>query len=90
MATWRQVQKVAAELGANIEHEEGSGDLYAYSPRGTMWKSEGCSTLVEPYANVITGQSWKPKAYAVLLGRIVDGVENADPGYEGWWVDADE
>lgn len=89
MATWKQVQERAAHLGANIEHEEGSGDLYAYSPKGTVWKGEGISTLVEPYANNY-GQSWKPAAYAALLERIRDGVEDADPDYEGWWVDADD
>lgn len=88
-ATWKQVQARAAELGANIEHEEGSGDLYAYTPRGFVWKGDGISTLVEPYANVV-GQSWKPQAYAALLDRMAGGVEEAEPDYEGWWVGPDD
>lgn len=89
-ATWKQVEARAAELGANIEHEQGSGYLCAYTPKGYIWKGDGISTLVVPYANIITGQSWKREAYADLLDRMAAGVEEVGTEYEGWWVGPDD
>lgn len=84
-ATWKQVQKLAAKLGARVEMDEGSENLYAYTPRGYEWAGDGVTCLVQPYAN--DGQSWKREAYADLYQRMSYGLTFIGGDADGWWTE---
>lgn len=56
---------------------EDNGDLQIDSPKGKVFRSNGCHTIVEPFSN--SGHdSWKPQAYAEVIERLKMGLENCE------------
>lgn len=86
-ATKAQLEKVAGSMGATVDY--GDYGFNVDTPRGFVWKCNGCSTLANDCENA--GQSWRPKAYAETLERMAMGIEPAedadDPDAGYWWSD---
>jgi hypothetical protein len=85
MAKRSDLEKAAAAVGAEIDWHD--YDLNVDTPRGYVWRSNGCSTIAVPFANP-GADSWKPKAYDEALDLMAHGIEPAenaddpDAGYQ--------
>lgn len=87
MATLKQIENRADELGAEVICEDYG--ISVYSPRGKVWADSLASVLAESFRNN-GGQSWKPKAFGEILERMQMGLEDADEDESGyWWEDED-
>lgn len=85
----RSVLEVAArQIGAEIDW--GEYGFNVDTPRGFVWRSNGCSTIAIEFRNN-GGQSWKPKAYDEALEMMACGIyapadaDDPDAGY--WWTE---
>lgn len=88
--TRAKINQLAARLGVDIEEDDGSETLYAYSPVGKVFAGLGVSTINVQYGNCAGGQKWRPRAYKELAEEMAYGVEDAPEGYEGWWSEDED
>ena len=75
-ATQQQLLKRLVELGASLDDDPDSPQLYVDSPKGKIWTATGCHCICAPYRN--SSQSWKAEAYAFLLEDMAGGLIDCD------------
>lgn len=74
MVTKQQFEReLAKHEGATLDQETIEFDFNVDTPKGFVWKENGCHCLVEAHNNGM--QSFKSSAYAELIKRMSHGME---------------
>lgn len=69
-----QFDKALAKHGVTLDIAMLDADvLQVDTPKGKVFRSSGCHTIVEQYRNAT--QSWKAEAYACVVARINTGID---------------